>query len=48
MKLNIGKTGTNSLSKYNINKKSNVEAKSNNGNAFTKFIYSIYAKLKGK
>ena len=48
MKLNIGKTGTNSLSKYNINKKSNVEAKSNNENVFTKFINSIYAKLKGK
>ena len=48
MKLNIGKTGTNSLSNYNTNKKSNVEAKSNNENMLTKFINSIYAKLKGK
>ena len=48
MKLNIGKTGTNSLSNYNTNKKSNVEAKSNNENIFTKFINSIYVKLKGK
>ena len=48
MKLNIGKTGTNSLSKYNLNKNNFVETTSNNENGFTKFINSIFAKFKGK
>ena len=50
MKLNIGKTVSNSLYKYNTNKNKNnfVETKSNNENGFTKFINSIYAKFKGK
>ena len=48
MKLNIGKTGSNSLSKYNSNKNNFVETKSNNENGFTKFINSIFAKFKGK
>ena len=48
MKLNIGKSATNSLSRFNSKIKSNVETKSNNENGFTKFINSIYAKFKGK
>ena len=50
MKLNIGKTGSNPLFKYNTNKNKNnfVETKSNNENGFTKFINSIFAKFKGK
>ena len=48
MKLNAGKSGSNSPFKYSPKKNKFFETKSNNENTFAKLMNSLYAKFKGK
>ena len=48
IKLKVGKSGANTPYKFNQKRNKLFEEKSNNKNAFSKLINSIYAKFKGK